>query len=124
MEKTEGRPPADPSLRETARSAWTFGLIAVGLALLIPCSSWISALGALPMGLVAVGRARQVLDGERSVDEVTEVYAHTGRLLGLMSAAVSGLFLLVLFAVITVYAVMIAAMFGVTAAVPSAAPVP
>jgi hypothetical protein len=112
----------DPALRETARNAWTFGLLAIGLTVLIPCSSYITALVALPLGMVAVARARAVLDGDRKVDEATEIYARTGRILGLMSAGVSGLFLAIVLLIILLYAGMLIAMFGFVAAVPPMPP--
>ncbi len=112
----------DPGLREAARNAWTFGLLAIGLTVLIPCSSYVSVLAALPLGLIAVQRARAVLEADRPVDEATEVYARTGRILGLMSAGVAGMFLAIIVAVIVLYAGLIAMTMGVLAAVPPPPP--
>lgn len=124
MENAEHPPEVDAGLREIARNAWTFGLLAIGMAVMIPCTSYLSALAALPLGLVAVGRARGVLEAERKVDEATEVYARTGRILGLMAAGVSGTFLALVVTFILLYAFMVAAIFGFAATVPTPPPAP
>jgi hypothetical protein len=122
VENPEQRTSVDPALRETARNAWTFGLLAIGLTVLIPCTSYLSILAALPLGLIALARARAVLDGERVMDEATEVYARTGRVLGLMASSVSGLFLVLVGTFLVLYLALIAMAFGVAASVPPPPP--
>lgn len=114
----------EPAMREAARNAWTFGLLAAGMAVLMPCSSNLTALAALPLGIIAAQRARAVLEGDRALDEATEVYARTGRILGLMSAAVSGAIVLLIAAIVLLYVGMILFAFGLVAAVPPPPPVP
>lgn len=117
----ESRPGVDPELRELARSAWTFGLLAMGLAMLTPCSSYMSTLMALPLGLFAMARARAVLESPVQLDEATELYAKTGRITGLSAALFSGIFLVLIGTFIVVYVGFILAMF---AAVGASAPPP
>ncbi len=102
----------DPTLRETARSAWTFGLLAAGLAMLTPCSSYMTALMALPLGLFAMSRARAVLESGAPLDEATELYAKTGRITGLTAAIVSGVIVTFVLAIILLYAGMFAMVMG------------
>lgn len=115
----------DPTLRETARTAWTFGLLAMGLAMLTPCSSYMTTLIALPLGMVAMSRAKVVLESGAPLDEATELYAKTGRITGLSAALFSGMFLLFVASIILLYMGLIAAMFGAAfVAAPPPMPVP
>lgn len=126
-EQPNAAPAVDPALRETAQSAWTFGLLALGLAMLAPCSSQMTLLAALPLGLVAVNRARAILESPTAVDEATQVYAQTGRVAGLGAAIYSGLMLVFFLAFILLYVSLFAAMFGAAIAVtppPPPLPVP
>lgn len=92
----------ESDLREQARTAWTLGLVAMGLAMVAPCGSYLTLLGALPLGLMAMSRARRVLD-HGSLDEGTEVYAKTGQITGLISAIWAGILLLIVGSVVLMY---------------------
>ncbi len=104
MEETQ---PFDAELRDIARNAWSFGLLAVVLAMVAPCGSYLTLLAALPLGLVAMSRARAVLSAP-NLDPTTEVYARTGQITGLSAAIWSGIILVLLLAFILLYAGVIA----------------
>ena len=95
-------PAVDPDLRDTARNAWTFGVVAVVLATVAPCASYVTVAAALPLGLLAMSRARTVL-ASPNVDEATTIYARTGQILGLGAAAWSVLLLLFVSAIVLLY---------------------
>ena len=81
-------PAFDTDLRDVARNAWSFGLAAVLLAMIAPCASYMTLLAALPLGLVAMSRARIVLAAP-NVDSTSEVYARTAQITGLSAAVFS-----------------------------------
>lgn len=114
------RPEAGASpLREEARSAWGFGLAAMGLAMVAPCGSYITLLAALPLGIIAMSRAKRILEGGGTdLDAATQVYAETARLTGLMAAIWSALILVIVVLFILLYVGMFAVMFGAIASTP------
>ncbi|MCB9684938.1 MAG: hypothetical protein H6738_15530 [Alphaproteobacteria bacterium] len=113
----------DHDLRELARSAWTFGLLSMGMSMLTMCSSGMTALMGLPLGLIAMARARAVLESSVPLDEATELYAKTGRIAGLSGALFSGLYIVLVGSFVLLYVGMIVAMFGVIgASMPPPAP--
>ncbi len=97
--------------RGEARAAWGFGLAAMGLCVVAPCSSGMSLVIALPLGAVASVRGRRLLAA--GPDAVTEAYARTARITGdfaliwsVLVAVSGGVFLLL-------YGSLIAALFVV-----------
>lgn len=97
----------DVAALDRARTAWTLGLLAGGLCLAAPCSSYMTLFIALPMGGFATWYARGALAG--SPDELTVAYGRTGLITGVVSLIYSMLFLTVLAAVILMYGAMFAA---------------
>jgi hypothetical protein len=95
-----------PSARDDARTAWGFGIAAVLLAMVAPCMSYMPALIAVPLGLVAMSKAKQVL--AEQADEATEAYARTGQILGIAGAVWSTVLLLFIGAILLMYAAMFA----------------
>ncbi|MEN0063810.1 MAG: hypothetical protein AAGA48_16785 [Myxococcota bacterium] len=65
--------------RDRAREAWGLGLAAIVLSVFASCAP-ISLLAALPLGWIAMSRARAILQNEP--DGITEVYARTARITG------------------------------------------
>jgi hypothetical protein len=117
--------PAASPLREEARSAWGFGIAAMGLAMVAPCGSYITLLAALPLGIIAMTRAKRILEGAGGeLDAASQVYAETARLTGLMAAIWSGIVLAFVVLFILLYAGMFAVIFGaaLTATPPPPAP--
>lgn len=104
MDQTQ---PFDTDLRDTARNAWSFGLLAIVLAMIAPCGSYMTLLAALPLGLVAMSRARLVLAAP-NLDPTTEVYARTGQIAGLSAAVWSIVVLVVVGGFVLMYVGMIA----------------
>lgn len=102
---------SEPDLKDLARTAWTLGLVAVGLAMVAPCTSYLTAFGALPLGLMALARARRVTEAGGG-DEATGVYARTAQITGLIAAVWSGLLLLFLGSIVLLYAGMFAMVFA------------
>jgi hypothetical protein len=94
------------SLRDDARTAWGFGIAAVLLSMVAPCMSYMPALIAVPLGLVAMRKAQGVLAS--APDEATEVYARTGQILGIVGAVWSAILLLFLGAILLMYGGMFA----------------
>jgi hypothetical protein len=109
--KTSGDLHHDPALRDKARTAWTLGLAAIILAMLACGSSYVTLLPALPLGLLASSNARAVL-GHPDLDAVSEVYARTGQITGLAAALWAGLGILLILAVVVLYAGMFAFVIG------------
>lgn len=99
--------PVDQELRDIARNAWSFGLAAVLLAMVAPCGSYMTLLAALPLGLLAMSRARGVLAAP-NLDPTTEIYARTGQITGLSAAIWSGFILIMVIGFIVLYAGLIA----------------
>jgi hypothetical protein len=97
------------SLKETARTAWTLGLVAIILAVCASCSSGMTAIGALPLGLMATMRARTVL-ASADLDPVSEVYAKTANITGLVALLFSLLYITVIGGIILLYGGLIVAM--------------
>ncbi len=94
---------ADSStLRDDARTAWGFGIAAILLAMVAPCMTYITAIVALPLGLVAMSKARGVL--AQGPDEATEVYARTGQILGVVAAIWSAVLILIVGMIVLMYA--------------------
>lgn len=102
----------DRSLLEDARNAWAFGLAAMGLAMVAPCGSYVTLLAALPLGIVAMSRAKRILEGGVAIDGATEAYARTARLTGLMAAIWSALVIVMVILFMLLYAGMIAVVVG------------
>ena len=100
-----GVDPDDPL--KDAKMANAIGLLAVALCLVSPCSSYMSTFLALPVSMMGLYYARKVLSEEP--DDVSEAYARTGMTLSVLSLAYAALVLLILMAVIGVYALVIAA---------------
>lgn len=93
---------ADVALRDDARAAWGFGIAAILLAMVAPCMTYVTAMIALPLGLIAMSKAKAVL--AQGPDEATEVYARTGQILGVTAAVWSGLLLFLLLSIVMLYA--------------------
>jgi hypothetical protein len=101
--------PGSESLKETARTAWTLGLVAIILAVCGSCSSGMTLLGALPLGLMATMRARTVL-GAHDLDPVSEVYAKTANITGLVALLFSVVYITVIGSIVLLYGGLVAAM--------------
>lgn len=99
------------SLRETARMAWTLGLVAIILATISSCSSGMTLLGALPLGIMATLRARTVL-GDPDLDPVSEIYAKTANITGLVATIYSIMYLTLIFGILLLYGGMFMALFA------------
>lgn len=95
-------------LRQDARTAWSFGLAAVVLCIVAPCSSCMSLVMALPLGGMALAMGRRIL--QHTPDEATEVYARTAQITGLIAVGFSALVLLCVIAVLLAYGGLIAAL--------------
>lgn len=101
--------PEGNRLRDTARTSWTLGIIAVILAMLSPCSYYALLLAALPLGILATMRGREVLASPER-DEVSEIYAKTGNIVGLAATIYSLVLLTVMAGFVLLYGGMIALM--------------
>ncbi len=97
-----------PGLQQDARQAWGFGLVSVLLCIVAPCSSYMTLLLALPLGGVAWLSGRRILAS--SPDEVTEVYARTAQITGMISLIFSTLMLLFAVVFVVLYGGLIAAL--------------
>jgi hypothetical protein len=116
--------PSDSSLLEDARSAWAFGLAAMGLAMVAPCGSYVTLLASLPLGIIAMNQAKRILEGGVKIDGATEAYARTARLTGLMAAIWSGIVLALIALIVVAYGGLIAVMLGAAATLPAPPPPP
>ena len=116
--------PTSHELHEQARSAWIFGLTAKALAM-VACGSYVTLLAALPLGLLAMSRARALLEGPHALDPAVDVYARTAKVSGLMAALWSGLLIALFAAIVLLYVgvfAMVLASAGLQPPPPSPAP--
>lgn len=98
---SEFDPPAN-TMKDEARTAWTLGLVAIILAVFSSCSSGMTLLGALPLGIMATMRARTIL-GAHEIDAVSEVYAKTANITGLIATIYSLIYLTLIAGIILLY---------------------
>jgi hypothetical protein len=105
------------AVREKARTAWTFGILAISLAMTGMCFSYVPFLLAIPIALVAMNQARTAL-GAAAIDEAGKVYGRTAQILSTIALSFS-IFVVVLIALfVLLYVMMFASMFGLMLAVP------
>lgn len=105
-------PQVSSEIRQKAESAWSFGIAAMGLAMIAPCGSYVTLLAALPLGILAMTRARDLLEGTTPLDEGSEITARHARLTGLLAALWSGVLIALLLAVICLYLGLFAVIFA------------
>jgi len=109
-------PGGDLADRDRAREAWSFGLIAIILVALDGCSGGMTWLAALPLGWIAMTRARRIL--AKRPDGITELYARTAQITGMGAAIISGIWVLFTCVILGGYASVIVAILSEVAGQP------
>lgn len=112
---------ATDRVRERARSAWSFGIIAMSLAMTGMCFTYIPFLLAIPIALVGLSQAREAL-GNPDLDDAGKVYGRTAQILSTIALSFSTLVLVLIVTFMVLYVGFLASIFGLAASLPPPPP--
>lgn len=100
--------PASPDPVETlrvkgsARLAWILGTVAISLAMVGPCFSYLPMVVAIPLAIVSIFQARTAL-ASSSLDESGQVYGQTAIVSAVLALVWSVVVLGILLAIVALY---------------------
>ena len=97
---------------QTAQTAAMLGIVAMLLGMLACCSSGMTTLAALPLGLIAVSMARRADEEGPSPEGEAKAYIHVAKMTGWMATIYSGIVILMVIAYIALYVVLFGAIFA------------
>jgi len=102
------------TVRERARTAWTLGLVAMTLAMVGMCFSYMPFLLAIPVSIFALQQARTAL-GSPAIDEPGRIYGRTAQITSTIALSFSTFVVVIMVSFITLYFGMFAFIFGAAA---------
>jgi hypothetical protein len=108
-------------VKGTARMAWILGTVAIALALVGPCMSYVPMMMAIPLAVVAIAQARGALRSS-AIDEAGQVYGQTATVNAIMALSWSIIVLGIIALIVLMYFGFFVAYIGLILALVMAVP--
>ena len=109
--------------RGSARLAWILGTVAISLAMVGPCFSYLPMVAAIPLSIASIWQARAAMKLAEA-DEVTQAYGQTAVVSGALALSWSAVVLTIIVVLVALYFLFFVGYIGLILALVAAMPPP